>query len=369
MSPFSAIITPMSVCFTGPDGKVHNVLSTDDLFPTICEAIKVLQNAIRFRNDNSVDENPYGDPDILHMELADLLEIKAKKINLAGEGKVCVVGGVVYYGDEPVHGAITERILWGLDEGFDMSAYINFLENVMENPSKRAVDEMYSFMEKHNMGITTDGYILGYKRVKDNFKDIYSGKFDNSPGQIVEIRRNMVDDDASRTCSHGLHFCSMHYLPSYGVGPGNTIVIVKVHPKDIVSVPIDYNHAKVRTCRYEVLSEYTGTDKEDFLGTKAVWTDEDFRDDSDDWAEYDVCEDCGEEPCECHYCSECGCEPCECNFCNDCGFDPCECESENVEEFVEESIVSSETENAVLASLDKLSVKINVTVNVDGDDL
>lgn len=31
--------------------------------------------------------------------------------------------------------------------------------------------------------------------------------------------------------------------------------MVKVHPKDVVSVPYDYNGAKMRACRYEVLRE------------------------------------------------------------------------------------------------------------------
>ena len=96
------------------------------------------------------------------------------------------------------------------------------------------------------------------------------------------MQRNKVDDNPNRTCSKGLHFCSMSYLPCYGTAPGNRIVIVKVHPRDRVSVPVDYSHAKVRGCRYEVLSEYTGDDKADYLGSKAVWSDDDWADDEDE---------------------------------------------------------------------------------------
>jgi hypothetical protein len=126
------------------------------------------------------------------------------------------------------------------------------------------------------MGITDDGHILAYKKVSADYKDIYSGTFDNSVGQIVEMRRNLVNEDRTKTCSSGLHFCSMSYLSSYGTGPGSRVVIVKVNPRDVVSVPMDYNFAKARCCRYEVVDEYTGDDLEDLLGTKAVWSDADW---------------------------------------------------------------------------------------------
>jgi hypothetical protein len=288
MTQFSAIITPQSVSFTTPDGKVHNVTESHKNWLAIRDAVKQIQasmkwdaeNAVAIFRDNAI--NPHGAPEDCHESLAELVAAPTRKIIEAGAGRVTVVAGVVYYEEEPVNSAVTERILQGLSEGFDMTAYMLFLDNAMENPSARAVDEMYSFMEKNNMGITADGYILGYKKVKENFRDIYSGKFDNSPGEIVQMKRNKVDDDGRRTCSKGLHFCSMSYLPHYGCGPGDKIVIVKVNPRDIVSVPIDYDHAKVRCCEYQVLAEYTGDDKEDLLGTKAVWSDDDFDADDDD---------------------------------------------------------------------------------------
>jgi len=288
MTQFSAIITPQSVSFTTPDGKVHNVTEAHKNWVAIRDAVKQIQASMKWEAENGGfgpdygEFNPHGSPEDCHESLAELVEAPTRKIIEAGAGRVTVVAGVVYYEEESVHSAVTERILQGLSEGFDMTAYMLFLDNAMENPSARAVDEMYSFMEKNNMGITADGYILGYKKVKENFRDIYTGKFDNSPGQVVKMKRNKVDDDGRRTCSKGLHFCSMSYLPHYGCGPGDKIVIVKVNPRDIVSVPIDYDHAKVRCCEYEVLAEYTGDDKEDLLGSKAVWSDDDFAEDDFD---------------------------------------------------------------------------------------
>jgi len=37
-------------------------------------------------------------------------------------------------------------------------------------------------------------------------------------------------------------------------------VLVKVNPKDVVSVPVDYNNTKMRVCRYEVISVFGSQD-------------------------------------------------------------------------------------------------------------
>jgi hypothetical protein len=50
----------------------------------------------------------------------------------------------------------------------------------------------------------------------------------------------------------GLHFCSRDYLSHFG---GERIMILKINPRDVVSIPVDYNAAKGRACRYEVIGE------------------------------------------------------------------------------------------------------------------
>jgi hypothetical protein len=129
----------------------------------------------------------------------------------------------------------------------------------MSNPSKRAVDELYGFLEKNNLPITPDGHFLAYKKVRDDYTDVHSGTMDNGVGQIVEMERNEVDDNKDRTCSTGLHFCSQNYLNHFG---GERIVIVKINPRDVVSIPSDYNDSKGRACRYEVIGEL-GVNPED----------------------------------------------------------------------------------------------------------
>jgi hypothetical protein len=66
-----------------------------------------------------------------------------------------------------------------------------------------------------------------------------------------------VDDNCSVGCSNGLHVGAIDYVKSYG-GPGDKVVVCKVNPADVVSVPLDSEHQKVRCCRYEVVAEYNG---------------------------------------------------------------------------------------------------------------
>jgi hypothetical protein len=51
-----------------------------------------------------------------------------------------------------------------------------------------------------------------------------------------------------------LHFCSLDYLSHFG-GHDSRTVVLKINPRDVVSIPADYNATKGRTCRYEVIGE------------------------------------------------------------------------------------------------------------------
>lgn len=172
-----------------------------------------------------------------------------------GKGNVSVQGEDLFWKGKPMHNALTNRMIAMLQDGFPVAPLVNFMENLMTNPSKRAVDELYGFLEKNSLPITPDGSFLAYKKVRNDYLDIHSGTMDNSPGKIVEMERNEVDDDKDRTCSAGLHFCSQDYLPHFGNGSDSRVVIVKINPADVVSIPSDYNNAKGRACRYEVVGE------------------------------------------------------------------------------------------------------------------
>lgn len=159
----------------------------------------------------------------------------------------------------PIHNALINRIIDMQNQGFNPKPMIEFLFNVNKNPSEASKKELYDFLETNNLPVTIDGHFLAYKKVRADFKDCHSGTLDNSPGKTVEMPRERVDADRTRTCSTGLHVCSGGYLNSFG---GAKTLLIKVHPKDVVSVPTDYKNSKMRVCRYYVVKELKEEDVE-----------------------------------------------------------------------------------------------------------
>lgn len=178
-------------------------------------------------------------------------------ITTFGQGKVSVKNGMVFYNSAPVDNSLTRRILALLNDGFDITPFIKFMENLMLNPSKQAVDELYDFLERCSLPITEDGHFLAYKKVNTDYKDFYTGKFDHSIGNHLAMPRNEVNDNRNTVCSTGFHFCSFSYLPHYATGRAYKIMIVKINPADVVSIPVDYNFAKGRAYRYKIVDEHT----------------------------------------------------------------------------------------------------------------
>ena len=209
------------------------------------------------------------------------------------EGSFRFENGVLFYEDEQVHDVITDRIVEMLKGGFDYSPMLRFLERLYQNPSYRAINELYKFLQHKFLPITPDGYFLAYKAVRPDFMDKYSGTFDNSVGKTVRVSRRKVDDNCDVGCSYGLHVGAIDYVKSYG-SAGDKVVICKVDPADVVSVPLDSNHQKVRCCGYDVVGEYA----EDILPAVC----DDYEDEDHDCND---CEDC---------CGECG----SCMYENDC---------------------------------------------------
>ena len=193
---------------------------------------------------------------------------------------VRIDGGVVYWKDTPIHMELTDRMLTMITEGLDVKPLGAFLGNLMTNPSDRAIQELFGFLEKGNMPITEDGCFLAYKRVRENWTDCHSGRICNAICATVSMERESVTDDCNRTCASGLHFCSREYLRSFG---GARLVAVKINPRDVVSIPVDYNNAKGRCCKYEVVSEIEEERRLEgsFLDTSDLFEDEDDYDPSD----------------------------------------------------------------------------------------
>lgn len=224
-------------------------------------------------------------------DLPDLLDVKTSIAKFT-DGLVEIRNEELFYNGDVMHNALSRRILQMFNEGLSIKHMTAFLQNLMLNPSRTAVEELYLFLEACDLPITEDGCFLAYKKVRSDYTDIYSGKFDNSVGSRPKMKRNEVDDNRNNTCSRGLHFCSLSYLQYFGSGShsGDRVVIVKINPAHVVSIPSDYNNAKGRCEEYEVIGEYHDyrTNKEAF--NRAVYTNADLKreynygdDDSEDY--------------------------------------------------------------------------------------
>lgn len=251
MSKVATIVSPGSVTIV-VDGKSYTATTGHINFSRIREKVKV-------RDFEGI---------------IDLFDVSSG-IRSASNGKVTISNGTVYYNGQEFHNVLTMRMLEMLEEGFNIDPLIKFLENLMQNPSHVAVNELYLWLEKSNLAITDDGHFLAYKRVNDNYTDCHTGTISNKVGQKPSMPRNQVDDNRNNVCSRGLHFCSEEYLRSFS---GARLMLLKINPADVVSIPSDYNNAKGRCWTYEVIAEVADNNSANAKDyTKAVWKSQERR--------------------------------------------------------------------------------------------
>jgi len=168
-----------------------------------------------------------------------------------------VNGSTVRYNNEQLSGTIVERICDFIKKDYPVAPLVNFLKKLFSNPSYSSRTELYDFLEHKNLPICEDGDFLAYKAVRSNFYDKYKGIYDNSIGNTVAEPRGSVNDDRNIGCSRGLHAGTLEYVRGFA-SFGDKVIIVKINPANVVSVPLDCNCQKLRTCEYYCLKEYTG---------------------------------------------------------------------------------------------------------------
>ena len=185
-------------------------------------------------------------------------ELKLKEVSFVTEHGVKVSKEGIYLNNLHLQDQLADWIVENIDSISPDSSYIRFLDNLAQNPDQRMQEQLYGFLKHTDVKINEDGMVLAYKAVSHNFNDIHSNTFDNSVGAVVEMPRDEVDDDPENTCSHGLHVAAASYIPQYGRKEyQHRVVQVLINPKDFVSIPVDYNFAKARVCRYTVAREVT----------------------------------------------------------------------------------------------------------------
>lgn len=217
------------------NGQTHTVQRTDNLAARLIEALK--------------NEDYEKVPELVSA---------AKRIEKFSSGQFTVQDGEIYVRGVKAPTALGRKILAFSNDGLPCGPLVRFAEKLQLNPSYRAVNELFQFLEKNDHPLTEEGNFIAYKRVRGDFTDIHSGTFDNSPGANPTLPRNQVNEDPTQTCSYGLHVANWDYAHNQfrSHDPAtDKMVEVEVNPADVVAVPVDYNQSKMRVCAYKVLGE------------------------------------------------------------------------------------------------------------------
>jgi hypothetical protein len=188
--------------------------------------------------------------------------ILVNQYNPAKEGFEISGNSVKFRGTE-LPEALAKKVISMHAEELPLDSFVKFWENLQQNTSATSITQLYDFLKYKELPITEDGHFLAYKGLSDDFWSIRGnknsnvvkgqvnedGNIFNGVGSVLEVVRSSVDDDRSNHCSFGLHVGSLNYAQDFSKGK---IVVVKVNPKDVVSVPTDYSCQKCRVCGYTV---------------------------------------------------------------------------------------------------------------------
>lgn len=170
---------------------------------------------------------------------------------------------VFFFDKDEVPTVLNGRIVEALNQNGDYLRLLRFWQRLQRNPSKRAIDELWRFMEHHELAIAVDGYVLAYKKTREDYWDLHTGStFCYLPGTEVSMPRNEVSDDPRVGCGSGIHVGALRYFGGdhvLGDPCSGKVLVLKFDPADVVSVPYEMGSSKIRLCRAFVLGHYGAT--------------------------------------------------------------------------------------------------------------
>src|SRR3990167_3851944 len=90
--------------------------------------------------------------------------------------------------------------------------WVAFLNDLLQNPSNKAQEDLFNFMRNEDLRIDNDGKVVAYKAVTWDYRDKWTKKLDNSIGSHVFMPRDKVCDRSEVGCASGLHMGSIQYV-------------------------------------------------------------------------------------------------------------------------------------------------------------
>lgn len=175
--------------------------------------------------------------------------------------RVSVNDDVITFDGEPVHDALARTVHRYWREQRPYGGLLRFMERLSCNPHPHSQEHLWQWVSDRNLEVDKQGFFIAYKGVRNDLTSISSGwanvddvlvegNIPNEEGTVISMPRSEVEHDPAVGCSFGLHVGTESYARSFGHG---TVVVCRVDPKDVVSVPTDCGFEKMRVCRYEVV--------------------------------------------------------------------------------------------------------------------
>lgn len=252
-------------------------------------------------NWDAIVKGVVGD-DTSVVDLFDVSATVAKRFERLTD-RATVANGRLYFDGDEMHNALSDEVVRFLNAGVeaDWKPLVNFLEKVQQNPQEDSRNQLYEFLSRHEFTITPEGDIVGYKSVRSDGNgaflsissgtatvngEVKTGRIPQKVGDVVEMPRSEVAFDPEQACSAGLHVANWKYASTWTTH--DAVLAIGVNPRDVVSVPSGEDFAKVRVCRYTVLSVVDHKSEALVYDTVA--------DDVDDYVDDDdlYCDYCGE---------------------------------------------------------------------------
>lgn len=342
-------VTELSVDFQDDNGELVNntIPDTSTRYHRVLELVTTVVNAQQYSDE---------DVESAYEELASLLDVfravqrGVETISSQTDGVFTVdrraSGGVLYNG-QALPRAVSSHILRivdnderGNDTYSDWNAFAQFVENLYKNVRPYVREQLYGWLESlvstaGGFTLTEDGCLIAYKGCANGTEETPVSQFsghafvvtnpDNADRTVTEYRgqpipyavgtdvfmpENEVEDDPSVGCAAGLHAATLDF--ARGFTRGVNLLMLKIDPKDLVSVPVECDAQKVRVSKLRVL-QYM-----EELHRTPTYHDSD--DDDEEWDDDGECPECGTELDDDgfgEYCPECDEAESRCAHCDE----------------------------------------------------
>lgn len=163
---------------------------------------------------------------------------------------------------------ILRRLNEHIDNKLEVKSIENFWDKLKHNPREDCRKTLLDFLEKNHLPLFPSGDILGFKGIREDYTDGFTGKIDMSIGSVLNwesLFPNIpIEYNVNKFCdSSGFHIGSWEYSRTYS----QKQVECLFDPRDVLVVPLGSESFKIRVKKFIVLREsrFDSADKIPYL--------------------------------------------------------------------------------------------------------